>query len=301
MPRLMTSETRAAALGAVTALLIPARAAAACEEAAPLVGATERAVVSGRLGDVPELVAATEAAFACGPPAPRDLLGRWYRVQAAWFSLSDAPEEARLAWRSAALASPGSWTDALGPALHAEQVRALETTGSGNGTVALVPPPDTHQTLLDGLHVPFPVSTPPGLHLVQVIDPGSGTAVFARQVFLLEAGERFELDTGPLPGGSPAPTGATPPPMADSAPVERLAPGSPDRATRTRWPLWAGLGAGALAGTAAALARAQSAAMQAATDAESLDTAWGRQRALGFTAYGLAGVAVVGVSVGLAL
>ena len=299
MPRMMTSETRAAALGAVAALLTPNRAAAACDEPAPLVAATERAVVAGRLGDVPELVSATEASFACGPPAPRDLLGRWYRVQAAWFSMSGAPEEARLAWRSAALASPDTWTEALGHTLRAEQARALESTDTGNGTVALVPTPHTHQTLLDGLQVPFPVSTPPGLHLIQVIDPGAGKAVFARQVFLIEAGERFELDTGPLPGASAAPTGAPPPPLANSTTAEKLAPASTDRATHTRWPLWAGLGAGALAGAAAVLARSQSAVMQAATDAESLDSAWGRQRKLGFTAYGLASVAVVGVSIGL--
>ena len=299
MPRLPISGTLTVALAA--GLLAPARATAACDEADTLIAATERAVVAGRLDDVPELVSATEATFACGGPASRALLGRWYRVQAAWFSLSGAPEEARLAWRSAGLASPGTWTDALGPALKAEEEIALEYTDTGNGTVAIVPPPDGHQTLLDGLQVPFPVSTPPGLHLVQVVDPGSGTAVFARQVFLLDAGERFELDTGPLPGSSAAPTGAPPPPMPVSTPAETPAPPSHDQATQTRWPLWAGLGAGALAGTAAILARSQSAAMQTATDTETLDTAWGRQRALGFTAYGLTGVAILGVSVGLAL
>jgi len=301
MPRLPIHGTLTAALGFVAGLLAPARAALACDEADTLIAATERAVVAGRLDDVPDLVSATEAAFACGRPASRNLLGRWYRVQAAWFSLSGAPEEARLAWRSASLASPGTWTDALGPTLKAEQTSALESPATGNGTVALVPPPEAQQTLLDGLHVPFPVSTPPGLHLVQVLDPATGTAVFARQVFLLDAGERFEIDTGPLPGANAGPTGAPPPPMAVSAPVQTPAPVSPDRASRTRWPLWAGLGAGALAGTSAALARSQSAAMQAATDVPALDKAWSRQRALGFTAYGLAGVAVIGVGVGLAL
>lgn len=272
--------------------------ASACDEPQALVAATERAIVSGRLAEVPDLVEATEAAFGCSKAVPRELLGRWYRVEAAWFSLSDASEEASLAWRSAELAAPGGWTEALGPAMRAEQETAIAATvDDGDGTIALIPPPTAHQGLLDGLHVPFPVSAPPGLHLIQITDPSSGRAVFARQVFLLDAGERFEVDTGPLPAAGSRPS---PPPPPGASLADAVAPAPADaEATPDRWPLWAGLGAGALAGTAAVLARSQSTAMRNASDLDGLDAAWGRQRAFAYTAYGLGGIALVGVGFGI--
>ena len=167
----------------------------------------------------------------------------------------------------------------------------------GNGTIALIPPPAAHQGLLDGLQVPFPVSAPPGLHLIQVTDPSNGRSVFARQVFLLDAGERFEVDTGPLPAAGTPPS---PPPPPDASLADAVTPAPVDTAARPgRWPLWAGLGAGALAGTAAVLARSQSTAMRNASDLDSLDAAWGRQRAFAYSAYGLGGIALIGVGFGI--
>jgi hypothetical protein len=137
------------------------------------------------------------------------------------------------------------------------------------------------------------------LHLVQIVDPGPDTAVFARQVFLIDAGELFEIDTGPLAAPGVAEDQPAPPPLASAGDVPTTPTDAP-AARRSRWPLWAGLGAGALAGTAALLARAQSGHMTEARSVEDLDAAWTRQRIYGWSAYGLAGVAAVGVGVGLA-
>lgn len=272
---------------------------ATCADAADLVAATERAVVAGRLSAVPELVEQTEKALGCADAGVgRPLLGRWYRAQAAWFALSNAPEEARLAWRSAELAAPGVWTEALGPRLLEDREAALATPGaSGSGTIGLVPPPTGHRTTLDGLEAPFPLSAPPGLHLVQILDPTTGGAVFARQVFLIDAGERFEIDTGPLPApiAPGRPDAAVPPPHGGV-----VAP-PPAATSRSHWPLWTGVGAAVLSGTAAALARSQRTQLDGARSLDELDTAWDRQRALGWGAYGLAGLAVVGIGVDIAL
>ena len=88
-------------IGLLAGVLATPGHASACDEPQALVAATERAIVSGRLAEVPDLVEATEAAFGCSKAVPRELLGRWYRVQAAWFSLSDASEEPP--WRGAPL------------------------------------------------------------------------------------------------------------------------------------------------------------------------------------------------------
>jgi hypothetical protein len=301
-----THETRRTGLHcavlAATLTVLPRPARADCGDAGALVAATERAVVAGRLSAVPELVEQTEQAFACADAtAERALLGRWYQAQAAWFSLSDAPEEAALAWRSAELAAPGTWTEALGPKLRGERDAALADTGPrGSGTINLVPPPTGHRTTLDGLEAPFPLSAPPGLHLVQVLEPAGGGAVFARQVFLIDAGELFEIDTGPLAAPSAPSRDIAPPPPGGAAIAAPLPPGEPTT-RRSRWPLWAGIGAGALAGTAAILARSQRSTLETSTDVGELDAAWGRQQVYGWSAYGLAGLAVVGIGVDIAL
>lgn len=287
----------AAAVGA-----LPQASLADCADPEALIAATERALVAGRLSTVPAFVQQTEQSFACADTVvARPLLGRWYRAQAAWFSLSDAPHEAALAWRSAELAAPGAWTQALGPSLRLERDAALaDTSRLGSGTINLVPPARGHRTTLDGLETPYPVSAPPGLHLVQVLEPAGGRAVFARQVFLIDAGELFEIDTGPLSVPTAGATDAAPPPPGAGI-TASPSPTDGPTAGRSHWPLWVGIGAGVLAGTAAALARSQRSSMQNSTDLAELDAAWSRQRAYGWSAYGLAGLAVVGIGVDIAL
>lgn len=282
---------------AAVALTAPAHA-EECAAPDAVVGALERAVVAGRLDAAAALVEQVEASFGCttGIASPATL-GRFYRAQAAWLSLSGASEEATLAWRSAQAVEPGGWTPVLGDALRAESDAAIAApTASGTGTIRIVPEPAGFRTALDGRERPFPVNVPPGLYVVQVLDPGDGGARFAEQVLILDPGETLRIDIGPLTPAAPSPP--PPEPVAQSAPAPL--PPAPEPAARPgRWPLWAGIGAGLLAGGSAAMARLQRDDLETAGSLDGLDQAYATQKAWAWSAYGLGSVALVGVGVGV--
>ncbi len=282
-------------LVALIAVAGPVAHAEDCADPDAVVGALERAVVAGRTDAAAALVDQVEASFGCTPGvAAPATLGRFYRAQAAWLALSGAGEEARLAWRSAQAVEPGGWTPVLGDDLRAQRDAAVATPSpGGTGTIGIVPEPAGFRTALDGAEVSFPVSAPPGLYLVQVLDP-DGTARFAEQVLLLDPGESLRIDIGPLRPTAPPP----PLPMA-SAPTTALPPAPEPIARKRRWPLWTGLGVGLLAGGSAAMARLQRDDLQSAPTLTALDRAYATQKAWAWAAYGLGSVAVVGVGVGV--
>ena len=59
-------------------------------------------MVEGRFDDMSPLVVRFEEGLACAPPVEPTVLAAFLRAEGAWFHLTGLPDEARLAFRSAA-------------------------------------------------------------------------------------------------------------------------------------------------------------------------------------------------------
>jgi hypothetical protein len=295
----LTARLSAVFVGVAVGLAAPTQAEAACADPVPLLDALDTAVVEARFDGVRDLITQVEGALGCAPAlADRAHLGRLYRAQGAWLALSGAPEESALAWRSAWAVDPDGWTPAFGDALRAGRDAAVRAApAAGTGTILVTPAPTEFRTAVDGIEVSLPASTAPGFHLVQVLGPDGGPAQFARQILIIAPGEEVRVNTGPLTLIVAVAEPAASPPLA-TAPA--AVPASAGR-EHTRWPLWTGLGLGALAGGTAALARMQRDDIEEATTVSDLESAYGTQKGWAFATYGLGGLAVVGVSAGFVL
>ncbi len=216
-----------------------------------------------------------ESAFACAAASPTQLAGYWL-VEGAAAHLGGDTTAARAAFSAARGLAPDRYDARLGPDVRTAWSAARP---EGEGSLLLEPP---RAALVDGAGVsawPLTVSATP--HLVQVVG-ANGTVRFAR-VVRIGAGEDAVVETGL--GTEPDTLSATDPlpetPFADPSAHKKKSPAMLILAGV------AAAGAGACVGGALA----QNGAMNAAEDIDTLDAAFGTQKVLGYSGYGLAGAA----------
>lgn len=209
------------------ALLILVGAASAQEECPDrlerldLLDAAERATVEADLPTADEKLRALEAAFSCGPLAEPELLGRMWLVEGAWLELQGDAEAAGDSWRAAQRIAPGRWAEDFGTKLRGAYESANRVAQGGTSVISLDPPLFRWIGAVDGVVVEeFPVTVPPGLHLVQV-GPDVDHVQFAR-ILLAFPDTPSVVVTGlvePTSDGAPAPE-----PVAEVVPAEPAKP-----------------------------------------------------------------------------
>lgn len=239
------------------------------------------ALVAGDRGTAEAALHEAEAAYACAPAGSAQVARTWL-VQGALRHL--AGEDAT-PWLAAARAlEPGGFDARLGPDLRAR----FDAAGpSGDASLTLEP---ALPALLDGgARTTWPTATRAGPHVVQVLGD-DGAVRFSRALTLLP-GEDALVPTGLAPDFRAVTTLPAAAPGAVEPPRERRSPAL----------LIAAGVAAAAGGGLAGLAFTQDAAMESATTTTALDAAFTRQKTFAYGAYGLWGVAAVGVGLHFAL
>jgi|GEM_PF-3076935 len=274
------------ALAAPVLLTSTATASDTCELPTDLAIQAEQAVVEGRFDDMEALVPRFEASLSCAPPVDPETLAAFLRAEAAWFHLTQFPDEARIAFRSAALLAPDAWTDAFGAELKTAYDAAARTESPGRGSIQLEPPPadPTLVVYIDGRETTFPLELNAGIHALQLVrGPESlGTVGTARYGSLVAVfpNEDVRVNPGVLP--------------IEEAPA---LVGGPRRPV---WLLAAAGGAVAVSAVTAAIAMNQPDIARQATSLAGVNKAEQRQRAMAFTSYGFLGAGAVAGGVYLA-
>lgn len=266
----------------LTLLSFLSSARAGCEDAGALVAEVEQAVLDAQFEQARSFADRVEAAFGCGGTADATLLARLWLAEGAMAHVEGDPIGRDQAFASAWRVAPMYWTEAFGPELRAAWEKAsrerrgrgrLEVDGLQAGLVARV----------DGAPLPLPIELESGLYLVQAGQDG-GRPVFSRIVMVPDAQTlvvRVEAPATGLAGGEPT-----------SARARRDRKG-------TGW--YAGAGAAVLlSGTGFLLANAQNPVMREASDVDTLNAAFGRQKAFSYGGYGMLGLGAVCLGVGLA-
>lgn len=232
------------------------------------------------VGDVPTAsatLAEAEAAMGC-QPIGTDQLARFWMTEGVAMALAGAPD-ADQRFAAARRVSPGVWDPRFGRELTARFDAATET---GRATLDLDTGRD--RARVDGRAVEaWPAAVSSGLHLVQVVEE----EVRYARILALAPGEDALVATG-LPEAG---TATLPPPPEAPAPRAKKSPAL----------LVAAAGAAALGGGAAAGSWAYGRELEAAGSDGSLDAAWTLHRGLAYGAYGLWGLAGVGLVVHVAL
>lgn len=183
------------------ALLLILKSALACDDPTALIGAAQSALLEVRLDDTKARLAEAEAAFACSEFVTPALLARMWQIDAVRLSLTGKAAASDDAFAASAQADPDVWDAAYGPDLRA-RYEAAAARPSPIGHIALIPPLENYQAMIDGRVTYLPAVVPAGLHLIQ-IGPPEGPAAFAR-LFFLPDGENLEIETG-LVEQAPAP------------------------------------------------------------------------------------------------
>ncbi len=251
-------------------ILLLAAAAAACPNLDAEVERATAAVLAGDYAAARGALDEAAASFTCAAATPAQL-GRYWLVEGAVLHLRGEPDAARAPLAAARTTAPEQFDERLGP-----KVRAAWTSAAaeGEGTLLLEP---QREASLDGVSVsawPAPVSAAP--HVVQVL--GADGGVRFGKLVRIAPGEDALVETGPIPD--------------DPLPLEPLE--EPRHKKSVALLVVAGVAA-AGAGACAGGALAQDAQMRAATDVATLDTVYERQQILGYSSYGLAGVAALSV------
>ena len=261
-----------------------ASAADPCELPTDLALQAEQAVIEGRFGDMPGLVDRFEGSLSCAPSVDPGTLAAFLRAEGAWFHLTQLPDEAAFAFRSAAKLAPAVWTEAFGASAHAAFVAAAQPEPPGSGTLQLEPAPaDPHLLVhIDGEETTLPLHLDAGIHAIQLIrGPESngpvGHSRFGKLVAVFP-GEDIRVNPGVLP-------------------VEET---SALLAPKSRGPVWLLASAGGallISGITATAALQQPRIAEEASSIAEVNQAEKRQRALAFTSYGLMGAGLVATGV----
>jgi hypothetical protein len=293
---------------------------AECDDVAQLIDAAEQAVIESRTDDAGATLRQAEAALSCAPvPAPALLARMWLAEGTRAYMQSDE-KVARLAFAAAARVAPEVWVESYGPQVR-KVYDAAAQHDSGVGSVRIHPNPEGWSTTLDGRVVQFPAEAASGLHVVQV--GRSAQASEYAEVFFLPRGDTYFILTGledtpvtvaqaptePVEPAEPTVTEPAEPAVADATPPVEPAQPIPAEPLPEPGPgfdspilLVVGGAAAVVAGGAAVAAISQNSAMEdEAITLDGLDRAYARQRAFGYTSYGLAGVATVSLGLHFAL
>lgn len=303
-----------------------------CDDVAILVERAEQAVIEGRHDAAGATLEQAEKALACGAvPAPK-LLGRMWLAEGTRAYLQGDEKVARLAFAAASRVASELWVDSYGP-----QVRKIYESAAqhdpGTGSVRIHPNPEGWSKALDGHQVDFPIELAAGLHLLQVGRSAAQTDY--AEIFYLPREDTYFVLTGledtpivSLDGVAPTVSVAEEEPQVqpEEPASEDSGQGGGDQAVAEAQPqgealeaqplpepgpagggfsspvfLVVGGAAALVAGGTAALALAQDPQMEAALNQEALDRIFARQKAFGYTSYGMMGVAAAGVGLHFAL
>ncbi len=263
-----------------------------CADPAALVEVAEQAVFELRVDDARATLGRIEEAFGCAVVDP-EVLARFFDVEGALLVHAGDRDGATLRFAAARAIVH----DGLDP-MYGSKVRAVSDATARapiESEIDLSPrPAEDDDVRVDTALVSLPVSVTSGLHLVQVGPPG--TVAFGELV-LVEPGGRLVVSTHRLS----APAADLPAPLPAPG-----APSSPSPEPGRRGPsvgLLVTSGAlAALGGVSAGLAlREQDGAIPSATSVDAVDAAWTRQRAFGWTAYGLWSGAALAAGLSFAL
>lgn len=257
--------------------------AADCEDPGEIVGEVEAAVLSTRFDLAREAADRAEAAFGCTGSAEAQVLARLWLAEGAMAHVEGDSIGRDQAFASAWRVAPHHWTQSFGPDLEALW-REAGKQERGRGRLELQGMAEGQTARVDGAPLPVPIDLEAGLYLVQAGEQGQGP-VFSRIVMVPD--EQTLVVRVEAPAGAPVASGGT-------ATVE------PERKRKgTGWYIGAGAAA-LLSGTSALLAVSQNGGMDAAGEVDTLDAHYGRQKAMAYGSYGLAGASALCLGIGLA-
>jgi hypothetical protein len=296
-----------------------------CDDFATLVQSAETAVSGGRVDEAAATLRQAELSLACSPVPSPALLGRMWLAEGTRAYMQGDEKVSRLAFAAAARVAPDLWIDSYGPAVE-KIYRTASSHDSGNGSVRIHPNPDGWSTTLDGSAVSFPADAPSGLHLLQVGRSADQTDY--AEIFFLPRDDTYFVLTGlednpiatvaqvepeppvePTPPVEPeAPAEVEPPAVAEVVPVPLEAQPLPDPTPAGPGfssPVFLVVGGAAavVAGGTAIGALAQNSRMEYSSELtlDSHDRTFARQKALGYTSYGMMGLAAAGLGLHFAL
>lgn len=260
-------------------LALSGAALADCGQPAALVEQVEQAVLDARFEEARATTDLAEAAFGCTGSADSALLARIWIAEGAMAHIEGDAASRDQAFASAQRIAPGAWTEAFGDDLEALW-RSAADIDSGTGQLDLEGLTEGQVAMVDGQPVAVPALLASGLYLVQADDDG-GPPAFAR-IVLVPSDQTLVVRVD-----------------QDNVDSAQIVMEKPDR--KGKWVWFAGAGAAAaLAGTSALLANGQDGAMDSAATMAELDGAYGRQKGFTYASYGLAGLGVACVGVGIA-
>lgn len=168
-------------------------AAAPCEPSDPLLAAYD-ALLAGEIERAESALAETERSLGCAArPASKELLGKFWLVEAALLDRSGDPD-AELSLAAARRTAPELWLFALGPALEARWRSAKPEEGTGQ--LALDIPLVERSVAVDGEPWLW-ADLPAGLHLVQISEPDG--AISHGSIVYIGASTSTTLKTGLAP------------------------------------------------------------------------------------------------------
>lgn len=271
---------------------------APCPDAALAVERATQNVATGRLQDAQGDLRSAEQGWSCGGFADQDLLARYWLAEGALLAAQGDPtfEDS---FRAARRLRPEAWDERLGQAMRLRYLAVTAPSQELAGVQVRYEPTEPPADLaVDGARLEIGTIVPPGLHLFQIGRwPDS---VELERMLLVQPGDEVVLHRAQ--GGG----------TASAAEAEG---GESARRWRPRWGLV--IGGAAMAGVGGGLlyaATAQDDRMQEASEtfnqsaqtsddaaeaAGALEAAFTRQKILGGLGYGLVGVGVIGVSVGI--
>lgn len=254
-----------------------------CEDPEAIVGEVEQAVLSTRFDQARSAADRAEAAFGCTGSAEAQILARLWLAEGAMAHVEGDSIGRDQAFASAWRVAPLYWTASFGSDLEALWREAGQQE-RGRGRLELQGMAKGHSARVDGAPLPLPIDLEAGLYLVQAGEVGQGP-VFSRIVLVPDEQTlvvRVEASTNSAVGSA------------------EVASFQPERRRKgTGWYIGAGAAA-LLSGTSALLAVSQNGAMDAAGEVDTLETRYGRQKALAYSSYGLAGASALCLGVGLA-
>lgn len=239
------------------------------------------ALVAGDFAGAHTAIEAARNSFACAA-ANREQIGRFWLAEGAAAHLRADTKGAHASLAAARAIGPSLYDNRLGTDIRATWSSAEPL---GAGTLLLEP---RRSALVDGAEVTtWPLTLSSGPHVVQVI--GADGKVRYGRLVEIGPGEDALVETGLGPEPEVvAATGATTSGAAGFGSAHVLT--EPKQKKSPAMLILAGVaaaGAGAFAGGALA----QNAQIDTAADIETLDSAFGRQKAFGYTSYGLMGAA----------
>ncbi|MDP2308196.1 MAG: hypothetical protein Q8P18_19405 [Pseudomonadota bacterium] len=255
-------------------ILLVASLAIACPNVDAEVERATSALIAGDFAAARTALQSAESSFACAPSTPTQI-ARFWLVEGAAAHLRADTVSARASLAAARATAPTLFDDRLGADVRATWA-AAEPLGSGS--LMLEP---RLAASMDGQEVgAWPVTLSAAPHVLQVI--GADGAVRYGRVVRIGPGEDALVETGLAPEPSMGVGTALPP----SEPRRKRSPAMVIVASV------AAAGAGACAGGALV----QNAQMENAADLDTLDAAFDRQKAFGYTSYGLAGAAAAALT-----